>query len=333
MRTFSFVAVLLTAAFTTVGQTQEVRNGIIRLDPAIDGVVSADAKAEPVASGFKQLEGPLWVRKGRYLIFSDLQLNKIIKWNPEDGKTSTFLDQPSTTATLGQETVTGSNGLTQDPQGRLVYCSRGDHSVVRVEPDGRHTILASEYGGQPLLPPNDLIYRSDGTLYFTTPSRSHAAVPNDGRVYVLKDGKLQIAAASDPNVSLRHNGLALSPDEKYLYTADNTSDTVRKIARYDVKSDGALANGRTLIDMSGEKGSGAPDGIKVDKKGNIYGKGPSELGSAIWIVSPAGKHIGTFVAPSAFTNLAFGDADGKTLYVVGGSEVHKIRLKVEGIRP
>jgi len=166
--------------------------------------------------------------------------------------------------------------------------------------------------------PNDLVYKSDGSLYFTDPTDE-----SGGDVFVLKDGNLRRLSQNLPHP----NGLAFSPDEKYLYVVDSRES--RKVHRFDVRPDGTIANGRVFFDMSSEAAPNGPDGMKVDQEGNVYAPGPG----GVWIISPDGRHLGSVLVPERVANLAFGDADGKTLYATGRTGVYRVRLKIPGIRP
>jgi len=315
-------------------------NEVVRLDPALDDIASADTKAEKLADGFGFLEGPVWVREGGYLLFSDIPANAINKF-AADGKVSIFLKPSGFTGTdpsdvgwqtnngRGVVTLIGSNAITLDRQGRVVFCAHGDRAVVRLEKDGRRTALANRYRGKRLNSPNDLVYKSDGALYFTDPPAGlrkgdddpKKELPFDG-VYLLKGGKLQLL----DKTFKRPNGLAFAPGEKILYVNDSTREL---IMRFDVRSDDTVGNARVFIDMNSDRAPGRPDGMKVDKKGNVYCTGPSGL----WIMSPEGKHLGTIKTPELPANLAFGDADGKTLYLTARTGLYRIRLKIPGIRP
>jgi gluconolactonase len=314
---------------------------VVRLDSAADDIVPPGARAQQLAEGYGFLEGPVWVRRGGYLLFSDIPANVIDKWAP-GSKVSVFLKPSGFTGTDPSQAgriidngraminLIGSNAVTVDRQGRIVFCAQGDRSVVRIEKDGRRTILADRYEGKRLNSPNDLVYKSDGALYFTDPPAGlpkgdddpKKEIPFDG-VFLLKNGKLQVLDKS----FLRPNGLAFAPSEKFLYVNDSFKKT---IMRFEVRPDDTIANGQIFIDMNGDEAPGVPDGMKVDLKGNVYCTGPG----GVWIISSAGKHLATIKTPERITNLAFGNADGKMLYLTGRTgELFGIDLKVAGIRP
>jgi gluconolactonase len=230
----------------------------------------------------------------------------------------------------GMVTLLGSNAVSLDPQGRVVYCAHGDRQVVRLEPDGRRTILAGEYEGKRLNSPNDLVYKSDGALYFSDPAAGLRNGNDDPKkelpytgLFLLKDDKLQLLTKD-----LRPNGLAFSPDEKYIYLVD-TSGGKKTLQRYEVKPDDTIANGQLFVDMTSDKAPGNPDGIKVDERGNVYSTGPG----GVWIMAPNGEHIGTLLTSELPANLAFGDSDNKTLYLTARTGLYRIRLKIPGIIP
>jgi len=336
---------LFTIAALLTGVTLGAQNGgqIIRLDPGLDALIPADAQIDKVADGFGFLEGPVWVHSSTpgYLIFSDIPANVIDKWNPTDGKVSVFLAKSGFAGAdpgdagyqlnNGRAVVTlyGSNGITLDKQGRVTYCQHGDRGVMRLEKNGKRTVLADRYEGKRLNSPNDLVYKSDGSLYFTDPPYGLRKLADDPKkelpfsgVYLLAKGKLQVV-----NKDFQApNGLAFSPDEKYLYIDDSASKTYW---RFDVQPDGTLANKKLLIDMSSSKEAGVPDGIKIDQKGNIYGAGPG----GIWVLTPEGKHLGTIRPPENPANLAWGDADAKTLYFTAVTGLYRLRVNIPGIRP
>ena len=342
-KTRLLTAVLLAAMVAGAAAQSAPRNAVVRLDPALDAIIAANAKAELLKGDyFGATEGPVWVDEGRsgYLLFSDMAANAIYKWTPA-GQLSVFLDKSGYTGNDinnvgGQYTNgrlhllnIGSNGLTLDREGRLIIAGMTDRNVTRLENDGSRTTLADKYDGKRLNSPNDLVVKSDGAIYFTETTsgmrgRDESPVrelPFHG-VYLIKQGDLRLLDKDPQGVA--PNGIAFSPDEKILYVNGGV-----KISGYEVLPDDTIANPRVLIDMSGEKTPGNTDGMKVDRNGNIYCSGPG----GVWIVSPQGKHLGTIVTPDRVANLAFGDADSRTLYMVGGRSLWRIRTTIPGIRP
>ena len=315
-----------------------------RLDPAVDALISPDTKLQKVASGFTWDEGPVWIPAG-YLLFADIPSNSIRKWSPQTG-TTMFL-QPSGykgSAPYGGKEP-GSNGMTLDRRGRLTVAGHALQNVWRLEtmdPHGQITVLADHYEGKKLTSPNDLTYKSDGSLYFTDPPYgTRTQSDNDPQREQSVNGVYRIlhavdqkpgAAPGNSNVQLlikelpRPNGIAFSPDEKILYVSNSEP---KFWMRYSVKPDGTVGNGSVLYNAAHDTRPGAPDGIKVDSQGDLYGAGPG----GVWIFSPEGKHIGTISMPETVGNLAWGDADAKTLYVTASSSVYTIRVNVPGLRP
>ena len=311
----------------------EVNVEVIRKDPAIDAIVPPNPKIFKLAEGFKFTEGPVWDRKGGYLLFSDPNNNTIYKYSPDGNGTLTVFREKSgyEGADIAEYGQPGSNGLTFDQQGRLTINQHGNRRVVRLESDGALTVLADKFEGKRLNSPNDLVYRSDGTLYFTDPPFGLPKFFNDPRkelpfsgVFAAKDGKIQLVSKDLTGP----NGLAFSPDEKFFYV-DNWDDHKKVVMRYEVQPDGSLKNGKLFFDMASAGTEDALDGLKVDKAGNLYVSGPGGL----WILSPQGKHLGTIIAPKHPHNFAWGDADGKTLYLCARSGLYRIKLNIEGIRP
>ena len=302
-----------------------------RLDPAFDAVVSPGAPMETLKDGFGFINGIVWVREsgGGHLLVSDIPANVVHRWTP-GGAMSSFLEKPDWTRTTGRPAAPrfGANGIAVDPQGRVVYAAEADRAVVRLEKDGTRTVLAERYDGKRLNSPNDLVIRSDGAVYFTDPSGGNRfadwdlkkELPYQG-VFLLKDGKLQLVVQDLE----RPNGIALSPDEKFLYVNDSVK---RAILRYEVQRDGGVANGRVFADMSAGKGTGNPDGMKFDARGNLYSVGPG----GIWVFSPDGRHLGMIVPPEFAPGFAFGDADGKSLYMAASTRLVRVRLLNAGAR-
>ncbi len=310
----------------------EVNVTVIRKDPALDAIVGPNPKIFKVAEGFAFTEGPIWIAEGKYLLFSDPNSNTIYKYVP-DGKLEIFR-QPSgySGADVAEYGQPGSNGLTLDRQGRLTIDQHGNRRVIRLEKDGRETVLADRYQGKRLNSPNDLVYRSDGTLYFTDPPFGLPKFFEDRRKELSFSGVFAVTPKGKMRLVTKElsgpNGIAFSPDEKFLYVGD--WDEKKKIVmRYPVHPDGSVGEGSLFFDMTSAPGEDAIDGIKVDQKGNLYVSGPGGL----WVLSPEGKHLGTIVGPMHPHNFAWGDEDGKTLYLCARSGLYRIRLNVPGIRP
>jgi gluconolactonase len=314
----------------------EVNVEVVRKDPAMNEIIGPNPKIFKLAEGFKFTEGPIWVNKdGGYLLFSDPNSNIIYKYKPNGSKPGdlTVFRSPSgySGADIAEYGQPGSNGLTLDREGHLTINEHGNHRVVRLENEGKVTVLADSYQGKRLNSPNDLVYRSDGTLFFTDPPFGLPKFFDDPRkelkfsgVYSIYKGKLQLVS-KDFNGP---NGIAFSPDEKYLYVG-NWDEKKKVVMRYEVNGDGTLRNGKLFFDMTGAPGEDALDGIKVDQKGNLYVSGPGGL----WIISPEGTHLGTVVAPKHIHNMAWGDEDGKTLYLCARSGLYRMRLNIAGVRP
>lgn len=325
---------------TAAAAAQEIQ----RLDPALDQLVPANAKLEKMAGGFdKWTEGPVWTHQGS-LLFAEIPANNIDIWIP--GKGAHVFMHPS--GYVGSKPYggpePGSNGMTLDPDGRVSVAGHARRNVWRLEsldPHGTITVLADSYQGKKLSSPNDLVYRSDGSLYFTDPPYGLPTQQDTdpekelkvNGVYRIPNARQHKAGAPPDRDKLqlvisdlpRPNGIAFSPDEKVLYIADS-GDKVWM--RYTVHPDGSVSDGKLLLDAKTDKTPGGPDGIRVDKKGNIYGAGPG----GVWIISPEGKHLGTIKVPEVVANVAWGDKDGKTLYITASTSLYRIKLSVPGVR-
>ncbi len=310
-----------------------------RLTPALDPILSVDARLEVVKQDyFGAAEGPLWIRDGHYLLFSDMAANRIFRWDPQPKRLSVHLEKVGFSAMdltnvrvldNGRLLVAlhGSNGLALDREGRLVYCSQGARAIVRVEKDGTRTTLVDRWEGKRLNGPNDLVVKSDGSIYFSdlgSQLKGGAAKSPDreidfqGAFRWKPDGTMQVIART------LTNGLAFSPDEKHLYTTGAGGG----ITRHDVQPDGSIANGTLHVDMRNQPLKGNADGVRVDKYGYLFSSGPG----GVWISAPDGVHIGTIYTPDRnanenTTSVAFGDADGKGLYITTVRSVFHLRMK------
>lgn len=322
---------------------------ITRADPALDAIIAPDAKPEVLASGFGINEGVLWINDGGrgYVLVSSL-IDNVMYRIDADHKVSVFMEQAGYSGNdpnhVGIQTragrthviIIGPNCAALDAQGRLVWCAGQDLAVKRLEKDGTRTVLADGFEGKHFNGPNDIAIRSDGAIYIAD---SDVGLRDGGRsplkqmpnhVWLWKEGKVTVALEQD-RLGASPNGIVLSPDEKYLYLTAG-----RTLKRYEVKADGTLGD-----DVVFGEGEGITDGMKVDKKGNIYstsGAGPG----VIRITSPEGKLLGFLNLPVVggqepkrqicATNLAFG-GDGRDLYVAACDVVYKLRLKSPGIVP
>lgn len=318
-----------------VDQTRFAQTEIIKVDPSLDQIVSPDTRLEHLAGGFQFTEGPVWVpataNAPGYLLFSDPNTNTIYRWSPQ-GQVSVFRTKSGYSGVdVGEYHQPGSNGLTLDNKGRLTVNQHGNRRVIRVEPRGNITTLADRYHGKRLNSPNDLVYRSDGALFFTDPPFGLPKVFDDpgkelpySGIYCVKDGEVQLIS-TDLDAP---NGIALSPDERTLYV-NNWNNKKKVILRYDVQPDCTLSNGKLFFDMTDAPGDDALDGLKVDQKGNVYSTGPGGL----WIISPEGKHLGLIKGPEDPHNMAWGDDDGKTLYITALTGIYRVRMNIPGVRP
>ena len=309
---------------------QEVNVEVVRIDPEIDAIVPSNPKIFKLAEGFQFTEGPIWMKNGDFL-FTDPNANKIYKYAAKGTLSVLKNNSGYSGKDIAEYGQPGSNGLTLDPQGRLTINEHGNRRVTRVEKDGRLTVLADNYEGKRLNSPNDLIYRSDGALFFTDPPFGLPKFYDDPRkqlpfsgVFALYKGQLKLVSTDLKGP----NGIAFSPDEKYLYVG-NWDPEKKIVMRYEVNPDATLSNGKVFFDMTSAPGEDAIDGIKVDEQGNLYVSGPGGL----WVISSAGKHLGTIVAPKHPHNLAWGGEDGKTLYLTAQDKLYRMPLKIPGIRP
>ena len=317
------------------GIEQETK--IDRADAGLDEIVVPDSKIEKLAGGFLFTEGPVWVPSSAesdgYLLFSDPNNNVIYRWT-QDGQFSIYRTKSGYSGIdIGEYGQPGSNGLTLDKDKRLTINQHGNRRVIRLEKNGQVTVLADRYEGKRLNSPNDLVYRSDGSLYFTDPpfglpkafNDRRKELPYSGVFRVSPDGKSPQLLTTDLSGP---NGLAFSPDEKYFYV-DNWDEKKKVVMRYEVNADGTLSNGKVFFDMTNAPGEDALDGLKVDQKGNLYVSGPGGL----WVISPEGKLLGKISGPEHPHNFAWGDDDGRTLYLCARTGLYRIRLKIPGIRP
>jgi gluconolactonase len=321
-----------TAADPPGKKNYPVLGRIERNDSRFDKLIPPDARIEVLASGFDWSEGPVWVKDGGFLLFSDIPKNSVMKWKEGDGEgISLYLKPSGYTGLLPYSAEPGSNGLLIDGQGRLVSCEHGDRRVSRMERHGGKRTLADNYEGKRLNSPNDGTFKSNGDLYFTDPPYGLPKQADDpmremdycGVYRYGKDGKLTLLTKE----MTRPNGIAFSPDEKTLYVANSDPDLAIWKA-FEVKSDGTLGKGKVFYDATPlvkEGRKGLPDGMKVDKDGNLFATGPG----GVHVFSSDGKLLGTLATGEATANCAFGD-DGSTLYVTADMYLCRVRTTTKG---
>jgi gluconolactonase len=309
-----------------------VEVGVERDSDELEAIAPADLAAERVAGGFEFTEGPVWAPDGA-LLFSSPNTNAIYRLDPEIGRVTVFRSKSGYTGVdIGRFTQPGSNGLTFDPEGRLLICQHGNRRVIRVNPHGDTTVLADAYEGRRLNSPNDLVCRSDGTVYFTDPPFGLPAIFEDpgkelpfSGVFAARDGEVRLITDELEGP----NGLAFSPDERYLYVGNWDPDR-KVVMRYEIDADGdPVGDGEVLCDMTGAPGEDAIDGLKVDAEGNLYVCGPG----GVWVISPEGERLGLLELPEDPHNLAWGDEDARGLYVTALTSVYRLRLGIPGLRP
>jgi gluconolactonase len=305
---------------------------IERFDARIDRLIPPGAEIELLAEGFKWSEGPVWISTGKHLLFSDIPPNVIFKWHPEEGL-SEYLKPSGYTGSTPRGGEPGSNGLTLDFQGRLVICEHGDRRVTRLEADGSRTVLASHWEGRRLNSPNDLVFRSNGDLYFTDPPYGLLKLNEDPEKELPFNGVYRVTPEGDMSLLTADltlpNGLAFSPDEKILYISN--SDPQRAIwMAYEVDDEGGISNGRVFSDATAwtRDHKGLPDGLKIDVDGNIFASGPGGIN----VFTPAGEHLGRISTGTAISNCAWGE-DGSVLYLTSHMYICRIQLSTRGSLP
>ncbi len=309
--------------FPTFGQVE-------RLDPDLDALIPPNAQIEKLAEGFEWSEGPVWSRRDRALYFSDVPRNVVFRWTPQFG-TSEFLLPSGYTGSAPRGGEPGSNGLLLDSANRLILCQHGDRRIARLERNGSFTVLAEFYKGRRFNSPNDLVRSKRGNLYFTDPPYGLEKGNRDPRKELVFNGVFLLRPSGEVVLLTDRlsfpNGVALSPDEQTLYVA--ISDPSRPvIVAYDVLPDGTVDRERVFFDATalsaGRKG--LPDGLKVDRKGNLFATGPG----GVLVLCPHGRHLGTINTGEATANCAFG-GDGSVLYLTADMFLARIQTSTRGL--
>jgi len=305
---------------------------VIRLAPELDSIVPSDYTIEKLEDGFEFIEGPVWIDDPGYLLFSDVRGDAIFQWAP-GATTVPFLTPVFNGPSPEEPRSIGPNGLTVDGERNLVILETGNRRVARMPlAGGARETLVDDFEGNRFNSPNDLVYHSSGSLYFTDPPYGlqgqdeslNKEIDFNGVYRLDPDGTLTVLARD----LSRPNGIAFSPDEKTLYVA-NTDPEQKVWMAYDVEEDESISNGRVFFDATNIDAPGGPDGMKVDVNGNLYCTGPG----GIFILTPEGKHIGTIEVAEIPSNVAWGDGDSKTLYITARTGLYRIGLDIQGLLP
>jgi gluconolactonase len=339
LRIHAFVAVCVVVVSGKIalgeGKTPQTVGHIERLDPALDKLVPSDAKMEVIGEGYIWCEGPVWVRDGNFLLFSDIPNNAIMRWDEKSGS-KPFLKPAGYTGKNARGGESGSNGLVLDRKGRLILCQHGDRRVARLDsswndPQPKYVTLADRYEGKRLNSPNDAVVASNNAIYFTDPPYGlekgmddpKKELPFQGVYRIEPDGKLTLLTKDME----RPNGIALSPGEKTLYVANSHADR-QVIMAFQLTKKGKLKQSRVFYDAteSGKNREGACDGMTVDTEGNVWATVPG----GVAIFTPEGKQLGLFATGDRTANCEFGE-DGSTLFIAANHRVLKIRTAAKGL--
>ena len=303
---------------------------IERHDPRFDKLIPPGATVEILGEGYDWAEGPAWDRRDGSLLFSDIPPNSVFRWKEGEGPPKLFLKPSGYTGKAPRGGEPGSNGLLFDRAGRLILCQHGDRRLAVLEADRTFTTLVDKYEGKRLNSPNDATIRSDGSIYFTDPSYGLEGgnksplkeLPFNGVYRLSPKGELTLLTKelSYPN------GIGFSPDEKTLYVANSDSERAIWMA-FPVQDDGTLGAGRVFFDATrGMKTlKGAPDGLKVDRLGNLFATGPG----GVLVFDPDGTHLGTINTGEATANVGFGGADGSTLFLCADMYLARVRTTTQ----
>jgi gluconolactonase len=303
---------------------------IIRLDPRFDKLVPLNVRVERIVSGRKWVEGPVWNRRDGYLLFSDIPANSVIKWQEGIGanvylKPSGYTGKPPFD---GPEP--GSNGLAFDPQGQLVLAAHGDRRIARLERNGKQTTLVDRFEGKRINSPNDLVFNSNGDLYFTDPPFGLPKSYDDPRKELTFQGVYRLTRSGKLALLTKDikapNGIAFSPNENRLYMSNADPANAVWMA-YEVKPDGTIENGKVLFNATAwtKDKPGAPDGMKVDRSGNIFGAGPG----GVYVMAPDGTHLGTIDLGAPTGNVAWGE-QGSSLFIASNQSIYRLKLTTKG---
>jgi gluconolactonase len=315
-----------------IASNKREEGSIQSIEKSFDNVIQPGTKPEKIADGFSFTEGPVWHPDG-FLLFSDPNMNMIYRYNPVNGNVTIYQSHSGFTGVnIGEIGQPGSNGLAIDNEGRLIACQHGNRRVIRHETKGPVTVLSDGCDGKRLNSPNDIVLKSDGTVYFTDPPYGLPHFYEDAGkeldyqgVFMIRNGVTTVVAKDCGGP----NGIAFSPDEKYLYVSNwdiRDIHHTKDLWRYEVKQDGTLTNGKVFYSFNYTFGDEALDGLKVDNAGNIFCSAPG----GVYVISPSAQLLGKIECAERPANMAWGDADGKTLYLTAHTSLYRIRTLTGG---
>ena len=324
------IAALALVAGAAISDGRRTIGRVERVDPRLDKLIPRDAVIEVLVEGFRWSEGPVWDRAAGRLLFSDVPNNVVHAWSEKDGLSSFLKPSGYTGPEGGGGREPGANGLAFDAQGRVVLCQHGDRRISRLE-NGRFVTLVDRFEGKRFNSPNDLVLAADGSIYFTDPPYGLTKTFDDPGREIGWNGVYRLAPDGRVSVLVKDlrapNGIGLSPDGRTLYVGQ--SDANRPVVMaYEVAKDGAVSNGRVFFDTAPlrKNGPGAPDGLKVDREGNVFTTGPG----GILVLTPGGEYLGTIVTGMPTANCAFGD-DGSALYITASDKLCRIRTTTKSL--
>jgi gluconolactonase len=328
-------SVFLSGSADAAEKSQPIARSIERFDPALDELLPPDTKIEEIGEGFAWSEGPVWIRDGGFLLFSDIPNNALMRWDAKDG-VKPYLKPAGYTGDVPRGGELGSNGLVLNRRGQLILCQHGDRRVARLasnlaKPEVKYVTLADHYNGKRFNSPNDAVVDSHGAIYFTDPPYGLEKNMDDPKKELSFQGIYRIAA--DRKLTLltkemeRPNGIGLSPDEKTLYVA-NSHGPRMVIMAFPLNEDGALGDGREFFSAREWAGKrpGSCDGLTVDAHGNVWATIPG----GVAIITPAGKQLGLIATNDRTANCEFGE-DGSTLFICANHNLLRVKTKSKGI--
>jgi len=331
LKTIIFTLTVITVSFSCKNDNKKTMGSFEQIHPGVKEIISSDAKIEIIAEGFDWSEGPLWIEESRMLLFSDIPENSIFKWTAEKGK-ELYLKPSGYTGTVSRGGETGSNALLLNKNGQLVLCQHGDRRMAKMnapllQPKPDFVTIADNYKGKKFDSPNDAVYRSNGDLFFTDPPYGLEKNTDDVLKEAPYQGVYKVSASGEVTLLTdsitRPNGIAFFPGEKSLIIAN--SDPLNPVwYMYDLDENDSLVNGKIFYNAmaASKQDAGMPDGLKIDRKGNVYATGPG----GVWIFNRNGQVLGKIRTDSLASNCALAD-DEKTLYVTADMYVLKVVLR------